>query len=38
MENIRNGGWKCGTSYCKTGLFIWKNKPPVNYYPDTGEF
>jgi len=38
MENIRNGGWQCGTSYCKTGLFIWKGKPPANYYPDTGEF
>ncbi len=38
MTDLRNGGWQCGTSYCKTGLFVWKNKPPANYYPDTGEF
>ena len=38
MQDIRNGGWQCGTSYCKSGLFIWKNKPPVNYYPDSSEF
>ena len=38
IEDLRNGGWQCGTSYCKTGLFIWKNRPPANYYPDTGEF
>ena len=38
MEDIKIGGWQCGTSYCKTGLFIWKNNPPANYYPDTSEF
>lgn len=38
IEDIRNGGWQCGTSYCKTGLFIWKKKPPTNYYPDSSEF
>ena len=38
LEDIRAGGWNCGTSFYKTGLFIYSDKKPPNFYPDTDEF
>jgi hypothetical protein len=38
IQDIRSSGWNCGTSFYKTGLFIFGNNRPPNFFPDTDEF
>lgn len=36
MEELRQLGWTCNTSFGGTGLFVYSNsdEPPKNYFPD----
>lgn len=38
IQDVRSSGWNCGTSYYKTGLFIFGDNRPPNFFPDTDEF
>lgn len=38
LEDIRSSGWNCGTSFLRSGLFIFGENTPINFYPDTNEF
>jgi hypothetical protein len=39
MQELRNIGWKCTTSFGGTGLFIYSSeKPPSNCFEDSKEF
>jgi hypothetical protein len=38
IQDIKSSGWNCGTSFCKTGLFIFGDNRPPNFFPDTDEF
>lgn len=38
IEELKNIGWKCKTSFGGTGLFIYSTEnPPSNCYPEIGE-
>ena len=38
LSELTNSGWNCGTSFYKTGLFIFGDNHPPNFFPDTDEF
>ena len=38
VNDIRSSGWNCGTSFYKTGLFVFGDTRPPNFFPDTDEF
>jgi len=38
LDEIRLGGWNCGTSFYRTGLFIFGDVSPPTFFPDTNEF
>lgn len=38
VSDIRDSGWNCGTSFSRTGLFVYGDTRPPNFFPDTDEF
>jgi len=38
LIEFQGSGWNCGTSFYKTGLFIFGETSPPNFFPDTNEF
>ena len=38
LNELEGSGWNYGTSFYKTGLFIFGETRPPNFFPDTNEF
>ena len=37
IEELKELGWNCKTSFGGTGLFIYSNDPPSNCWPEIGD-
>lgn len=38
VNEVKSTGWNAGTSFYKTGLFVFGDTPPPNFFPDSDEF